>query len=171
MNHVDPVLVTLVVNGEHIATTPEHPFYIGSNGWTPAGALQVGDEIRRATGEAGIVQSVTVTKRPQVMYNLTVADAHTFFVGNGQWLVHNECLTPNQINKAIRQGKTPTGKVDMVRVDTGKILGEQTHIHLSDGSALNMDGTWKHLSKSGQPPTLNSRQAEWLQNSGWVVPK
>ncbi len=23
------------------------------------------------------------------MYNLTVAEAHTFFVGAGQWLVHN----------------------------------------------------------------------------------
>jgi len=23
------------------------------------------------------------------MYNLTVADAHTFFVGDGEWLVHN----------------------------------------------------------------------------------
>ena len=25
------------------------------------------------------------------MYNLTVAEAHTFFVGDGQWLVHNAC--------------------------------------------------------------------------------
>jgi len=25
------------------------------------------------------------------MYNLTVDEAHTFFVGDGQWLVHNEC--------------------------------------------------------------------------------
>ncbi|MCB0107996.1 MAG: hypothetical protein KDE53_18870, partial [Caldilineaceae bacterium] len=25
------------------------------------------------------------------MYNLTVAEAHTFFVGDGQWLVHNQC--------------------------------------------------------------------------------
>jgi hypothetical protein len=25
------------------------------------------------------------------MYNFTVAAAHTYFVGDGQWLVHNEC--------------------------------------------------------------------------------
>jgi hypothetical protein len=25
------------------------------------------------------------------MYNFSVADAHTYFVGNDQWLVHNEC--------------------------------------------------------------------------------
>jgi hypothetical protein len=27
-----------------------------------------------------------------VMYNLTVDEAHTFFVGDGQWLVHNVCI-------------------------------------------------------------------------------
>lgn len=26
------------------------------------------------------------------MYNFTVATAHTFFVGDGQWLVHNTCF-------------------------------------------------------------------------------
>jgi hypothetical protein len=25
------------------------------------------------------------------MYNLTVAEAHTYFVGDGEWLVHNAC--------------------------------------------------------------------------------
>ena len=28
------------------------------------------------------------------MYNLTVDEAHTFFVGNGKWLVHNTCEFP-----------------------------------------------------------------------------
>lgn len=28
------------------------------------------------------------------MYNLTVAEAHTFFVGDGQWLVHNITCPP-----------------------------------------------------------------------------
>ncbi|RMG96564.1 MAG: hypothetical protein D6706_10060, partial [Chloroflexi bacterium] len=35
------------------------------------------------------------------MYNFTVATAHTYFVGNGQWLVHNACERQN-IEKAIR---------------------------------------------------------------------
>jgi hypothetical protein len=26
------------------------------------------------------------------MYNLTVDEAHTFYVGDGQWLVHNACF-------------------------------------------------------------------------------
>ena len=36
-----------------------------------------------------MVQAVEVVARAQPMYNLTVAEAHTFFVGRGQWLVHN----------------------------------------------------------------------------------
>ncbi len=39
----------------------------------------------------GVIHAVTVERQPQVMYNLTVAVAHTFFVGDGQWLVHNSC--------------------------------------------------------------------------------
>jgi hypothetical protein len=27
-----------------------------------------------------------------MVYNLTVAEAHTYFVGAGRWLVHNACL-------------------------------------------------------------------------------
>ncbi len=40
-------------------------------------------------GDYGSVEAITVTDAPQRMYNLTVADAHTYFVGDGQWLVHN----------------------------------------------------------------------------------
>jgi len=34
------------------------------------------------------------------MYNLTVAEAHTFYVGSGQWLVHNQNLpTASQLRE------------------------------------------------------------------------
>lgn len=41
----------------------------------------------------GRVAKVEIVDRQQVMYNLTVAEAHTFFVGQEQWLVHNACST------------------------------------------------------------------------------
>jgi hypothetical protein len=40
-------------------------------------------------GDIGAVRSVALEQRSQPMYNLTVAVAHTFFVGDEQWLVHN----------------------------------------------------------------------------------
>lgn len=45
------------------------------------------------------------------MYNLTVDTAHTFFVGEGQWLVHNAC--------------NPLKKFGGETADT--ILGKQMH--------------------------------------------
>lgn len=43
-------------------------------------------------GGYGIVEAVVVVETNQRMYNLTVDGAHTFFVGDGAWLVHNTYL-------------------------------------------------------------------------------
>jgi hypothetical protein len=81
----------LTIDGELIETTPEHPFYTTEDQWVTAGDLQISDGVRRVDGSYGIVEAVEVVHQSQSMYNLTVADAHTYFVGDGQWLVHNKC--------------------------------------------------------------------------------
>jgi RHS repeat-associated protein len=90
----DPVIVHLTLDGELIETTPEHPFYTSEGEWVDAGNLWVGAQIREADGEYGTVGAVQMVHRVQTMYNLEVAQAHTFFVGEGQWLVHNMCAKP-----------------------------------------------------------------------------
>ncbi len=90
-SHEDQVLTELIIDGEWIETTPEHPFYVEGKGWTPAGDLRTGDKIRRADGTTGTVWLKWNLHKPQTMYNLTVDTAHTYFVGEGQWLVHNAC--------------------------------------------------------------------------------
>lgn len=57
--------------------------------WTDTIDLQTGDLIWQTNGTTGVVKSVKVVAREQRMYNLSVDVAHTFFVGDGQWLVHN----------------------------------------------------------------------------------
>ncbi|MBC7871942.1 MAG: hypothetical protein H7Y09_13945 [Chitinophagaceae bacterium] len=42
-----------------------------------------------------------IVEREQAMFNLTVDEAHTFFVGDGQWLIFN-----NQCN--YKRGYCPT---------------------------------------------------------------
>jgi hypothetical protein len=81
----------VTIGGELLETTPEHPFYTSDNEWVAAGELEVGDDIRRADGSYREVEAIEFIHQPQVMYNLTVDEAHTFFVGDGQWLVHNTC--------------------------------------------------------------------------------
>ena len=102
--HDDPIRVTLTVDGISIETTPEHPFYTQDCTWVPAGNLHVGDHVRKADGSFGVVQAVVVVRQPQEMYNLTVATAHTFFVGLQQLLVHNTCVyrSVNLLNGSVQ---------------------------------------------------------------------
>lgn len=89
--HEDPIVVELTLDGEVVETTPEHPFYTAAGEWVAADSLQVGDEIRQADWAVGTVEAITFTHQPQLMYNFTVATAHTYFVGDRAWLVHNSC--------------------------------------------------------------------------------
>jgi len=73
-----------------IETTEEHPFLKTTGEWTSAGSLKVGDVIF-SNGYIGTVEQIVFVSTPQLMYNLTVDEAHTYFVGEGQWLVHNQC--------------------------------------------------------------------------------
>jgi RHS repeat-associated protein len=100
ISHVDAEIVLLTIDGETLETTAEHPFYeleavpglaVGQYHprWTDANELKAGDLVWQADGTTGAVQSIAIVAREQRMYNLTVAEAHTFFVGEQQWLVHN----------------------------------------------------------------------------------
>ncbi len=89
--HTDPIIVHLTIDGETIQTTPDHPFYVENGKWVRADELQIGDELRNATWETNTIEAIHVTYLPQAMYNFSVAEAHTYFVGESQWLVHNDC--------------------------------------------------------------------------------
>lgn len=103
-SHEDPVIITLTIDGETIETTPDHPFYTTDDRWVSAGELQVGDELRSANWQVGTLEGISVNFGPEQMYNLTVTTAHTYFVGDGRWLVHNAC--PSQ---RLRANLTSSG--------------------------------------------------------------
>ena len=75
--------------------------------WVAAGELEVGDRLRKADGATDIVNHVQVVVDAKVMYNLTVDQAHTYFVGDQQWLVHNACPTRAQIQLALDETIQP----------------------------------------------------------------
>lgn len=79
---------------EVLETTPEHPFAIrvgqdGQIAWVNAIDLTKGQSIARADGRSGRLISRSVEARDTQLYNLSVARAHTYYVGEQQWLVHN----------------------------------------------------------------------------------
>ncbi len=86
----DPITGRVIIDGEVIETTPEHPFYTLEAGWLDAEYLRPDMHVPSADGDPGVIETVQFSDAPARMYNLTVEDAHTFYVGVGQWLVHND---------------------------------------------------------------------------------
>jgi intein/homing endonuclease len=94
-------------DGELIRTTPEHPFFVEDHGWTPAGALKAGDRIVTLIGDSVPVSEVYDTGEWEVVYNLRVAEYHTYFVGDEHWgfaaWAHNWYISDPVID-ALAQG-------------------------------------------------------------------
>ncbi len=97
----------LHVAGELIRTTPEHPFYVFRKGWTQAGALVEGDWISTLAGGWVVVEELYDTGMFEAVYNLRVAEDHTYFVGDENWAFgvwrHNAYMTnarPPSTNQA-----------------------------------------------------------------------
>ena len=72
------------------AKRPELTDHVGlSDRWVGAGDLKVGDQLKQADGTIGTVTGVQTITQSKQMYNLSVGVAHTYFVGQMGWLVHN----------------------------------------------------------------------------------
>ena len=75
-----------------VDTTTNHPFYVLSRGWVAAGDLKEGDEVYLIDGSTAFVTGAELERftEPVTVYNLEVADLHTYFVGDTSILVHNQ---------------------------------------------------------------------------------
>jgi len=86
-------IVSLHVAGQEIRVTLEHPFYVRGKGWVAASKLQPGDELRTPADRFVAVTSVEDRGDSVPVFNLHVAEHHTYFVGGGEWqfsiLAHN----------------------------------------------------------------------------------
>ena len=68
-----------------IIATTDHLFYTDSGEWVEAGDLQIGDVVFSGDGTSGIVDAVVITDGTAQVYNLTVDETHTTFIGDGAW--------------------------------------------------------------------------------------
>lgn len=96
--------IGLTINGEYIETTYNHPFYSPIyNCWVEAGSLACGDYIVDSDGNWQAVQNIQANNyaQPVTVYNFTVENNHTYYVGETQVLVHNAC---DKIATERRQG-------------------------------------------------------------------
>jgi len=103
---VEPALPLVAVDlsdGSVLRATPNHAFWVDGGrglhgaGWVLAARLEPGDRLRTAGGKRVAVARVLQHAGRAVVYTLTVARDHTFFVGTARVLVHNAgpggCIT------------------------------------------------------------------------------
>jgi serpin B len=86
-------IIDLRIGGKTIRTTAEHPFYVNERGWTDAGKLRAGDLLATEAGKWMEVEKISASGESAPVYNIKVADHHTYFVGERTWgfalWVHN----------------------------------------------------------------------------------
>jgi hypothetical protein len=83
------------VGGRVIGTTLGHPFWVQGKGWVPARELVAGDRLVGHDGQWVVVEQVVETGQWTTVYNMRIADFHTYFVGCAEWgfsvWAHNHC--------------------------------------------------------------------------------
>ncbi len=124
VHHGRAVIFELHVGGQMVRTTATHPFFVKGRGWTPAGELRSQDLLSTGAGDWIAVDKIVDTQRDESVYNLRVADFHTYFVGGKGWRfalwAHNGCIPELSVNRAfdflIRDNTTSTllfmGRID-----------------------------------------------------------
>ena len=99
--HNAPARLFLVKTaGQTIHATGNHPLYVDGKGWIHAEDLLPGDRLRTDGGEWVAVESVNDSGQTEPVFNLQVAECHTYFVAGGPGdvavLAHNESAAPVQ---------------------------------------------------------------------------
>ena len=121
-----------------------------SDRWVGAGDLKVGDTLKEADGTIGTVTGVQTVTQSKQMYNLSVGVAHTYFVGQMGWLVHNQ-----------RQPLLPTPPILMTETNAG------TYRDLKHAGVEYDNITPHHMPSTGY--MKRNALDPWSLNEGWAM--
>jgi hypothetical protein len=78
-------VVDLEVGGKVIRTTAEHLFWVRGRGWTEVSIFEPGYELIGHDGQRSRVEGISEVDEVVAVYNIRVADHHTYFVGTQEW--------------------------------------------------------------------------------------
>jgi hypothetical protein len=71
----------------YILTTADHPFWVVDKGWTKVRDLAPGDELSTYNGIKATFRSMGINSYTSEVFNIEVADFHTYFVdASGIWV-------------------------------------------------------------------------------------
>jgi hypothetical protein len=101
------IVTDLLLLNDRITTTPEHVMLVNGE-WATAGTIRIGDTLRGADGAAVRITSIRAEHRKTLVYNLDVANTHTFFAG-GVYVHNQKGGERNLFKDAAYFGEVETG--------------------------------------------------------------
>jgi RHS repeat-associated protein len=81
---------------EELVVTDNHPFWVKGKGWVDSIDLSPEMEIDTYKDGVSVVKSLEPLGKVKDTYNITVADYHTYYAGDGLLLVHNCSCGPKK---------------------------------------------------------------------------
>ena len=143
-----------------------HPFYIVGSGWVEAQYLKLGDPLYRGDKGSLSIGKIAYEQRTETVYNFSVVNTNTYFVGVDKVLVHN-C---SQRYKEGVHGDTRLPKND--GKDSHHMSSKQSNpsVHPDEGAAIQMDpkdhqGTASYGGREGSAlQAYRNKQAELIRD-------
>ncbi|WP_428986358.1 RICIN domain-containing protein [Streptomyces camelliae] len=114
----DQLLQISFADGGRILTTPGHRMYVPGRGWVHASSLHRADSLRTPSGALHRVVGIRPVAAPQQVWDLSIADLHTFYVlaGRTPVLVHN-------VDCPVYYAEYPSGASIVADIDKDGLFG------------------------------------------------
>ena len=127
-------------NGAVLETTDEHPLYADGRGFVKAKEVGIGNSIVTRAGPSAKVVVVEADVKQATVYNFTVDDFHTYFVGDSALWVHNvDCKTypesgVTRYDETLQASGTPQKQIFEAGDNTQPITDIDKVIEGADGN-------------------------------------
>lgn len=100
-------LFVISVGGVEVSTTDNHPFWVEGKGWVIAEDLLIGDKLLTSQSDLIPIENIIIKQQVAKVYNITVADYHTYFTTELEIFTHNlDCYNYQVSNLPPQLSKT-----------------------------------------------------------------
>jgi hypothetical protein len=148
---------------ERFHATDDHPWKVEGKGWTQTIDLKPGDRVDTSSGADLVVTSLELTKRTEKTYNLTVADWHTFMIGEDMAVVHNACPPSGVPSSWLSIPPTKNDRLNFVNPANKhqfvRVKQDGTIVQMHDGRAVDRNG---NLVDPRSPAAHNITSSEFI---------
>ncbi len=102
---------SLTTEFETLSVSDEHPLWQQGKGWTPVREIKRGDIVATASGDVTVLNNERVERATRV-FNFSVNETPSYFVGEGVWAHNAACDLPSKLYRGSSGSKYALGASD-----------------------------------------------------------